>query len=188
MRRRCLSGLRESGLRTIACVFAAAAIAIAVAACDTWGPDKAVTAPSNDPALIATIKSPAPVVADTRIVGDLIPFVCSSDGLFTGPIDITMTAAHDVDLDEVTIRLVRLGEAFSSSTNRFDEDELAEAFGTTQIPGGTARTFRFRTRLACGRQVPESIAADIRFVEFSGHKNSITVSALFVAQIGNGNQ
>jgi hypothetical protein len=185
MRRRRLGGLRESGLRTIAGLFAAAAIAIAAAGCDSWGADKMVTSPSDDPALIATIKSPVPAVADTRIVGDLIPFVCSSDGQFTGPLDITMTAAHDVDLDEVAIRLVRLGEGFSSSTNRFDEDDLAEAFGTTQIPGGTVRTFRFRTRLACGRQVPESVAADIRFVDFSGHKNSITVSALFVSQIGN---
>jgi len=85
----------------------------------------------------------------------------------------------------VIIRLVRLGEFAASSTNRFDEDDLAAANGSTKIPGGTARVLRFRTRLACGRQVPESVAADIRFEEFSGRKNSITVSALFVSDIGN---
>ena len=175
-------------IQTIGCPLAAAAIAVALTACDTWGPDKTVTAPTDDPALVATISSPTPVVRDTRIVGDLIPFACSSDGLFTGPLDITMTAAHDVDLDEVIIRLVRLGEPALSSTNRFDEDDLAEANGSTKIPGGTVRTLRFRTRLACGRQVPESVAADIRFEEFSGRKNSVTASALFVSEIGNPNR
>lgn len=185
MRRRWVGGWRESGLRTIAALVAAAAIAIAAAGCDSWSADKMVTSPSDDPALIASIRSPTPAVGDTRIVGDLIPFVCSSDGQFTGPLDITMTAAHDVDLDEVALRLVRLGESVASSPNRFSDEDLAAAFGTTHIPGGTVRTLRFRTRLACGRQVPESVAADIRFVDFSGHKNSITVSALFVSQIGN---
>jgi hypothetical protein len=173
-------------IQTIGCPLAAAAITIAFTACDTWGPEKTVTAPTDDPALIATIRSPTPVVLNTRIVGDLIPFACSSDGQFTGPLDITMTAAHDVDLDEVIIRLVRLGEP-AASTNRFDEDDLAEANGSTKIPGGTVRTLRFRTRLACGRQVPESVAADIRFEEFSGRKNSITASALLVSDIGNPN-
>jgi len=172
-------------IQTIVCRLAAAAIAITFTACDTWGPEKTVTAPTDDPALVATISSPTPVVRDTRIVGDLIPFACSSDGQFTGPLDITMTAAHDVDLDEVIIRLVRLGEPAASSTNRFDEDDLVGANGSTKILGGTVRTLRFRTRLACGRQVPESVAADIRFEEFSGRKNSITVSALFVSDIGN---
>ena len=166
---------------------AAAAIAFAFTACDTWGPDKTVTAPSNDPSLIASISSPAPVVRDTRFVGDLIPFVCSSEGQFTGPLDITMTAAHDVDLDEVTLRLVRLGEAAASSTNRFSQEDLAKAYGTTGIPGGTVRTLRFRTRLACGRQVPESVAADIRFVDFSGRRSTVTATALFVSDIGNPN-
>ena len=190
-----LGGLRENvnseaspkrmGIQTIVCPLAAAAIALTLTACDSWGPEQLVTAPSDDPALIASISSPVPLVRDTRIVGDLIPFACSNDGRFTGPLDITMTAAHDVDLDEVALRLVRLGETTASSTNRFSDEDLAGAFGTTQIPGGTARTFRFRTRLPCGRQVPESVAADIRFEDFSGHKNSITVSALFVSQIGN---
>ena len=175
-------------IQTIGCPLAAAAIAVALTACDTWGPDKTVTAPSNDPALVARISTPTPVIRDTRIVGDLIPFACSSEGLFTGPLDITMTAAHDVDLDEVIIRLVRLGEPALSSTNHFDEDDLAEANGSTKIAGGTVRTLRFRTRLACGRQVPESVAADIRFEEFSGRKNSITVSALLVSDIGNPNR
>jgi hypothetical protein len=175
-------------IQTIGCPLAAAAIAVALTACDTWGPDKTVTSPSNDPALVARISSPTPVIRDTRIVGDLIPFACSSDGQFTGPLDITMTAAHDVDLDEVIIRLVRLGEPAFSSTNHFDEDDLAEANGSTKIPGGTVRTLRFRTRLACGRQVPESVAADIRFEEFSGRKNSVTASALFVSEIGNPNR
>jgi hypothetical protein len=175
-------------IQTIGCPLAAAAIAVALTACDTWGPDKTVTSPSNDPALVARITSPTPVILDTRIVGDLIPFACSSDGQFTGPLDITMTAAHDVDLDEVIIRLVRLGEPASRRRTTFDEDELVEANGSTKIPGGTVRTLRFRTRLACGRQVPESVAADIRFEEFSGRKNSVTASALFVSEIGNPNR
>jgi hypothetical protein len=171
-------------IQTIVCRSAAAAIAIALTACDTWGPDKTVTAPSDDPSLVATIRSPTPVVLDTRIVGDLIPFACSSDGQFTGPLDITMTAAHDVDLDEVTLRLVRLGEFASSSTNRFSREDLAKAHGSTEIRGGTVKTLRFRTRLACGQKVPDSVAADIRFVEFSGRRNSITATALFVSEIG----
>lgn len=195
MRRRWLRGLREHRnpegspkrreMQTIVCPAAVAAIAIALTACDSWAPEKTVTAPSDDPALLASISSPAPLVRDTRIVGDLILFVCSSDMQFTGPLDIAMTAAHDVNLNQVTLRLVHLGGAATTSINKFSQEDLAEAFGTTEIRGGTVRTLRFRTRLACGRQVPESIAADIQFVEFSGRHNSITATALFVSQIGN---
>ena len=193
MSRQWLGGLRTTGnperspkrvsIRPIVCGLATAAIAINLTACDSWGPEQSVTAPSDDPGLLASISSPVPLVRDTRVVGDLIPFVCSNDGRFTGPLDISLTAAHDVNLNQVTLRLVHLGFA-ASSTNRFDEEDLAEAFGSTEIRGGTVRTLRFRTRLPCGLQVPESVAADIRFVEFSGRQNTVTATALFVSHIG----
>jgi hypothetical protein len=143
-----------------------------------------VTSPSDDPALIASIKSPAPAVGDTRIVGDLIPFVCSSDGQFTGPLDITMTAAHDVDLDEVALRLVRLGRLLRHRRTGSRTRTSPERSERPRSPGN-GQDLQIPYATPCGRQVPESVAADIRFEDFSGHKNSITVSALFVSQIGN---
>lgn len=200
MRRPWMSGLRESldterspkrgGTQTIVCALAATVIVIALPACDTWGPDKSVTSPSDDPTLTASISAPVTTVGpDTRLVGDLIPFHCSTDMQFTGPVDIAMTAAHDVDLNQVTLRLVHTPESgagtFSAqAVNTFSQEDLASAFGSTQIPGGTVRSFRFRTELACGRQIPQSVEADIRFVEVSGRKNSITVTALFVSEVG----
>jgi hypothetical protein len=109
--------------------------------------------------------------------------------LFTGPLDITMTAGSDVELHVVRIRLAgtSLREQSGSSIqagNSFDSDDLASVFGTNQIPGGTVRTFRFRTDLSCGDTPAEFVAADIEFMEVSGRRNSITVTAPFGSEIG----
>jgi hypothetical protein len=47
------------------------------------------------------------------------------------------------------------------------------------IPARTIKTFRFHTRLRCGPRPPQTVAADIRFQEASGRKNTVTVSASF---------
>jgi hypothetical protein len=106
---------------------------------------------------------------------------------FTGPLDIAMTAGQNVDLHRVTIRLATTTPVLVETTgfvavhasNTFNNEDLASAFGSTQIPGGTVRTFRFRTDLSCGRGVAEFVAADIQFREISGRQNSITVTAPF---------
>jgi hypothetical protein len=160
-----------------------------MSACDTWGPHDAVTSPSNDPALTASIS--VPVIStngETRPAVHFIPFRCTNGMQFTGPLDIAMTAGHNVDLHKVTIRLVNtplVGQLSGAvqATNFFDSDELASAFGSTQIPGGTVRTLRFRTDLSCGRTDPDFVAADIQFMEVSGRRNSITVTAPFGSAI-----
>jgi len=160
-------------------------IVTAVSACDSWGPHDSVTSPSSDPALIASISVPTVSPrGETTASVRVIPFRCSIGTQFTGPLDIVMTAGHDVDLHEVTIRLVGTsvtGRTSSSvqSVNSFDSDDLASAFGSTQIPGGTVKTFRFRTDLSCGGTPSGFIAADIQFREVSGRRNSITVTAPF---------
>jgi hypothetical protein len=92
-------------------------------------------------------------------------------------------------LHEIRIRLAStslLGSSGSSvqTGNSFDNDDLASAFGTNQIPGGTVRTFRFRTDLSCGGTPAEFLTADIEFREVSGRRNSITVTAPFGSEIG----
>ena len=159
----------------------------AVSACDSWGPHDSVTSPTNDPALVASISVPtiSPNGETTRSVR-FVPFRCSIGTQFTGPLDIAMTASHDVDLHEVTIRLVgtsRQESGFVHSMNSFDRDDLASAFGSTQIPGGTVKIFRFRTDLSCGRTSADFVAADIQFTEVSGRRNSITVTAPFGSAI-----
>jgi hypothetical protein len=149
-----------------------------------------VTAPSEDP-LTAWITAPRVNGTDTNVLAHVIPFRCSADLQFTGPLDVTMTASEDVKLHDVVFRLVNESETGtpvesastaapgSEWTNTFDEDDIRSAFGSIQIPGGTAKTYRFRTNLTCPRSVPEAVAASIRFVEFSGKKNTITVTAPF---------
>jgi len=95
-----------------------------------------------------------------------------------------MTAGQNVDLHEVTIRLVGTSATGRTSgpvqsMNSFDSDDLASAFGSTQIPGGTVKTFRFRTDLSCGGTPAGFVAVDIQFREVSGRRNSITVTAPF---------
>jgi hypothetical protein len=161
----------------------------AVSACEGWGPHDSVTSPSNDPALMATISAPTiSTNGETTSSVRLIPFRCSVGTQFTGPLDIVMTAGQNVDLHEVTIRLVGTSvsgqtSGILQSTNSFDSDDLVSAFGSTQIPGGTVKTFRFRTDLSCGRQSAEFVAADIQFREVSGRRNSITVTAPFASAI-----
>ena len=65
MRRPWISGLSESldterspkprGTQTFVCALAAAGIAIALTACDTWGPDKSVTSPSDEIAKVSIV-------------------------------------------------------------------------------------------------------------------------------------
>src|SRR5262245_36022766 len=188
MRRPWKRMLRE-GLQKIA---GGLVLVTAMSACENWGPHDTVTSPSDDPALTASIS--VPIVSpngETTSVVHFIPFRCSSGVQFTGPLDIAMTAGQNVDLHKVTIRLAStpvfvFGQPFGSVSvqagETFDDDDLKSAFGSTQIPGGTVRTFRFRTDLSCAT-VAEFVAADIQFTEVSGRKNSITVTAPFGSAI-----
>ena len=176
---------RRFGLHQMAIVLA---IVTTVSGCEGWGPHDTITSPLADPSLIASIS--VPIISTSGEATQsvrFIPFRCSSGAEFTGPLDITMTAGSDVELHEVRIRL---GTSFSQTSgssiqagNSFDSDELASVFGTNQIPGGTVRTFRFRTDLRCGTTA-DFVAADIAFMEVSGRRNSITVTAPFGSEIG----
>ena len=165
-------------------------IVTAVSACEGWGPHDTITSPLADPSLIASIS--VPIISTSGEATQsvrFIPFRCSSGVEFTGPLDITMTAGSDVELHEVRIRLAGTSSRETSGSsiqagNRFDSDDLASVFGTNQIPGGTVRTFRFRTDLRCGSTPAEFVAADIDFREVSGRRNSITVTAPFGSEIG----
>src|SRR5262245_23694042 len=154
---------------------AAACLVMTLSACNEWGPHQTVASPSDDPSLAAAIRLPLlQTVGDNNIVSPQPTFVCSQNNQFTGPVDVVMTAGQDVDLHQVTIRLV--DGTFTDDSNKFTHEDLAEDFVQTQIPAGTVRTFRFHTRLRCGLRIPEIVAADIRFIEASGRKNSVTVS------------
>jgi hypothetical protein len=157
---------------------AATLFALTLSACNEWGPHETVASPSNDPALTASIRPPLlQTIGDPNLVEDRPRFACSQGQRFTGPLDILMTAGHDVDLHQVAIRLV--DGPLTLDVNRFSHEDLTEGFGTTEIPSGTIRTLRFHTRLLCGLRRPQSVAADIQFREASGRKNSITVSVPF---------
>jgi hypothetical protein len=162
-----------------------------LSACSDWGPHESVAAPSNDPSLTASIRAPLLQTLGDQDLFDQIDqttFGCPSrNGRFTGPLDIVMTAGLDVDLHEVELRLLDETRMLLDQ-NEFSDDELSKAFGTTVIPGGTIRTFRFHTDLWCGRGLPQFVVADIRFFEASGRKNSISVSTPFesVVVIRNG--
>jgi hypothetical protein len=166
------------------------AIVTTLSACEGWGPHETITSPLADPSLIASIS--VPVLSTNGEATQSVPFIpfrCSSGAEFTGPLDIKMTAGSDVELHAVRIRLAgtSFGETSGSSIqpgNSFDSDDLASVFGTNQIPGGTVRTFRFRTDLRCGTTAAEFVAADIEFREVSGRRNSITVTAPFGSEIG----
>src|SRR5262245_35281419 len=156
----------------------AAVLAMTLAACNEWGPHESVAAPSNDPSLTASIRAPLlQTVADQNLF-DQTRLACSRNGRFTGPLDVVMTAGLDVDLHEVELRLLDANLTLLDE-NDFDQDDLVQAFGTTVIPGGTIKTFRFHTDLACGRGLPAFVVADIKFIEASGRKNSLSVSTPF---------
>ena len=187
--------MTRGGLEKVA---AGLVIVAAVSACEGWGPRNTVTSPSNDPALLASISVPIISAAgDTIRSVPFVPFRCSPGIQFSGPLDIAMTAGDDVNLHQVTIQLgtplvleqperdVQAGSVVRGG-NTFDSDDLAAAFGSTQIRGGTVRTFRFRTDLACGRIPDEFVSAVIQFREASGEKNSLTVTAPFGSAIDSG--
>jgi hypothetical protein len=133
---------KRGGLQKVA---GSLVLAAAMSGCEGWGPHDTVTSPSNDTALIASMS--APIISpngETAPSVRVIPFRCSIGAQFTGPLDITMTAGHDVNLHKVTIRLVGTSAVEQSSgpvqaTNTFDSDDLASAFGTTQILGGNCQ-------------------------------------------------
>ncbi len=156
-----------------------ALVAAMLSGCDTWGPHESVAAPSNDPSLTAAIRAPLlQTISDTDFQATRM--ACSRTGRFTGPVDVVMTAGQDIDLHEVDLRLVDGQQRFLGQDS-FDDDDLAEAFGTTVIPGGTVRTFRFHTNISCGQSQPQFVEADIKFTEASGRKNSISISTPFEA-------
>ena len=160
-----------------------------MSACEGWAPQDAVTSPSDDSALTASISVPIISTNGQTTAVQFIPFRCSNGTQFTGPLDIAMTAGREVDLHQVTIRLAQGADTAQGpnssvqAANTFDDDDLASAFGSTQIPGGTVKTFRFRTDLSCGGTAPEFVAAVIQFTEASGRKNSITVTAPFGSEV-----
>jgi hypothetical protein len=158
-------------------------LAMALSACNEWGPHETVSSPSNDPSLTATIRAPLlQTIGDTNLLNQPM-FACSLDGQFTGPLDIAMTAGQDVDLNSVSIWLIDNVLTSTSDVNLFSQNDLQQDFVTTEIPAGTIRTLRFHTRLRCGLRTPESVAAEIRFVEASGRKNSITVTTPFQSTV-----
>jgi hypothetical protein len=159
-------------------------LAMALSACNEWGPHETVSSPSDDPSLTATIRAPLLQTVGNANLIDQPMFACSLDGQFTGPLDIAMTAGQDVDLNSVSIWLTdNVSMTTTSDVNTFSNNDLQEDFVTTQIPAGTVRTLRFHTRLRCGLRAPQSVAAEIRFVEASGRKNSITVTMPFQSTV-----
>ena len=164
MRRLCTTGL-------------AALAVIVLAACDNWGPHESVASPSDDPSLAAAIRAPLLQTLGQEDF-DQARMACSGNGRFTGPFDIVMTAGQDVDLHEVDVRLLDEAQKFLDQDD-FSAEDLAQAFGTTVVRGGSVRTFRFHTNLSCGRSQPKFIEADIRFTEASGRRNSISISSPF---------
>ena len=156
---------------------AALLIAMTLSACNEWGPHETVASPSEDPSLTATIRPPLLQTIGDPTLTDQPTFACTQGNQFTGPLDIAMTAGHDVDVHQVAIRLI--DGTFTLDVNTFSHEDLTEGFGPTQIPAGTIKIFRFHTRLRCGLREPQSVAADIRFQESSGRKNSLTVSVPF---------
>jgi len=171
MRRRWITGLTTTLL------------AMSLSACNEWGPHESVASPSDDPALTATIRAPLlqTIVDNNNNAVEQPLFACSLEGQFTGPIDIVMTAGQNIDLHSVSIWLLdnTTFSTFTSDVNLFSHNDLQEDFVTTEIPAGTIRTLRFHTRLRCGLRAPQSVAAEIRFIEASGRKNSINVITPF---------
>src|SRR5262245_4286203 len=173
--------LKEAAMRRLWMNGLVALVATMLSGCDTWGPHESVASPSNDPSLTAAIRAPLlETLSDTDFQATRL--ACSRTGRFTGPVDIVMTAGQNIDLHEVDIRLVDDQQRFLGQDD-FDADDLAEAFGTTVVPGGTIKTFRFHTNLACGQTQPRFVEADIKFTEASGRKNSIAISTPFEAVV-----
>src|SRR5262245_63389830 len=94
MRRRWITGL------------AVTLAAMTLSACNEWGPHETVASPSNDPSLTATIRPPLLQTIGDPNLTDQPTFACSRGNQFTGPLDVSMTAGHDVDVHQVAIRLI----------------------------------------------------------------------------------
>jgi hypothetical protein len=162
-------------------------LAVAVSACNEWGPHESVSSPSNDPSLTATIRSPLLQTIGEQNTNTLPEgqFACSQNNRFTGPIDIVISTGQSVDLHEVDVSLLDSTDpsAVPTDVDSFDNDDLRNAFGTTQIPSGTVQTFRFHTDLRCGLRPPQAVGATIKFTEASGRKNSVVVTAPFTSTV-----
>src|SRR5262245_19507 len=103
---------------------AATLLAVTVSACNEWGPHETVASPSSDPSLTATIRPPLlQTIGDPNLVNQPT-FACSQGMQFTGPLDISMTAGEDVDVNQVSIRLV--DGPLTLDVNTFSHEDLTE--------------------------------------------------------------
>jgi hypothetical protein len=149
-------------------VFAAATlVTLASAGCDRSTTPGAAIAPAPVPAAVAVI---------TTGPGIFNPFAsCATAAFVTPNLNLVITSATDVTVDEVTLHLLD-GSNVGGPGITVPPVGLNGSFANTVVRAGTSRTFVLSPTFSCGVVVPHSIRSDVELVDPAGVRTMVTAT------------
>jgi len=150
-------------------VFAAATIVtlLAGAGCDRSTTPGAAIAPALVPEAVAVI---------TTGPGIFNPFAsCVTAAFVTPNLNLIITSARDVTVDEVTLHLLD-GSNVGGPGITVPPVGLNGSFANTVVLAGTSRTFVLTPTFSCGVAVPHSIRSDVELVDPVGVRTTVTAT------------
>jgi hypothetical protein len=142
----------------------AAALSVAVSACEDQGFTSAALGPSRAEVVTAVIRTPA---------GPILPSRCSPFGVFTSDLTIVVTSPRtSASLEQVTLHLLD-GTNVGGEAVTFPQPTLTARFGDTLVRAGTSRAFAFAPTFRCGRLTPRSLRGELGFIRADGGRFSL---------------
>jgi hypothetical protein len=156
----------------------------------TWGMPRAVLATATVVTLLATAGceqsitgaaiAPASVPAAVAVIttGSVIfnPFTsCATAAFMTPNLNLIITSARDVTVDEVTLHLLD-GSNVGGPGITVPRADLDGTFANTIVRAGTSRTFVLAPSFSCGALRPQSIRGDVRIVDPAGARTTLTAT------------
>jgi hypothetical protein len=150
---------------------AALAIATIVTFLACAGCEQSITGAAIAPATV-----PAAVAVITTGAAIFNPFAsCATAAFVTPNLNLIITSARDVTVDEVTLHLLD-GTNVGGPGITVPPAGLNGVFANTFVRAGTSRTFVLAPTFTCGVTVPHSIRGDIGIVDPAGARTMLTAT------------
>ena len=124
--------------------------------------------------------APAPVPAAVAVIttGPVIfnPFTsCVTAAVVTPNLNLIITSARDVTVDEVTLHLID-GTNVGGPGITIPRTNLNGGFANTIVRAGTSRTFVLAPTFSCGVVLPRSIRGDVGIVDPAGARTTLVAT------------
>jgi hypothetical protein len=140
---------------------------LATAGCEQSSVTGAAIAPATVPAAVAVITTGSVIVN---------PFAsCAATAFLTPDLNLIITSAQDVTVDEVTLHLLD-GSNIGGPGITIPRAGLNGSFTNTIVRAGTSRTFVLMPTFSCGALLPQSIRGDVGIVDPSGARTTLTAT------------